>query len=259
MTGISESGAAGHEPTMPLATLARVGRTDGPLRVFFLEENQLCRKLLVDALSEFGLATRGFANSASLLDALDRGVDADIIIVLDGGLSEPSGIDLLSQVRRHGVKLPIVFLTAHESPAFARSAIDSLDKSCGLDVLAKRLKCAVEAVKLPADFRPGELMVCGRLVLKPDVCRVYWDGVDVELTRGEYNVVHLLVSNVGRFVTYRAVYDQMHYEGFIAEGYRANVRSAIKRIRWKFRSPDAGFAEIETYAKFGYRWRLAGA
>jgi two-component system response regulator ChvI len=256
MTIVSESDAAGHEPTVPLAPLARVGRTDGSIRVFFLEENQLCRKLLVDALAEYGFAVQGFANSASLLDALDSGVHADIIIVLDGGLSKTSGIDLLSQVRRNGVNLPVVFLTAHEGrPAFARSAIDFIDKSRGADVLARRLKCAVEAVKLPADPRPGELMVCGRLVLKTDACRAYWDGVDVELSRGEYNVVHLLVSNAGRFVTYRAVYDRMHYEGFVAEGYRANVRSAIKRIRSRFRNYDAAFAEIENYTTFGYCWR----
>ena len=63
---------------------------------------------------------------------------------------------------------------------------------------------------------------------------------------------------MGRFVTYRAIYDRMHYEGFIAgsggDGYRANVRSAIKRIRNKFRERDATFAEIENYNSFGYRW-----
>jgi len=36
------------------------------------------------------------------------------------------------------------------------------------------------------------------------------------LTKGEYKIVHLLVSNVGRYVTYRAIYDRLHYEGFIA-------------------------------------------
>jgi|SRR5580704_2863072 hypothetical protein len=55
------------------------------------------------------------------------------------------------------------------------------------------------------------------------------------LTKREYKIVHLLVSNVGRWVTYRAIYDCMHYDGFIAgggdDGYRGNVRSAIKRIR----------------------------
>lgn len=59
-------------------------------------------------------------------------------------------------------------------------------------------------------------------------------------------------------MTYRAIYDRLHYEGFIAgsgeHGYRANVRSAIKRIRNKFRDFDPGFGEIVNYTAFGYCW-----
>ena len=60
-------------------------------------------------------------------------------------------------------------------------------------------------------------------------------------------------------MTYRSLYDRLHYEGFIAgsgnDGFRANVRSAIKRIRNKFRACDPAFDEIENYNGFGYGWR----
>ena len=59
-------------------------------------------------------------------------------------------------------------------------------------------------------------------------------------------------------MTHRAIYDRLHYEGFIAgsgdDGYRGNVRSAIKRIRNEFRDLDPDFAEIENYTVCGYRW-----
>ena len=65
------------------------------------------------------------------------------------------------------------------------------------------------------------------------------------------------------YVTYRAIYDRLHYEGFIAgsgaDGYRANVRSAIKRIRNKFRDFDPTFDQIENYTSFGYCWRKTPA
>jgi two-component system response regulator ChvI len=102
-------------------------------------------------------------------------------------------------------------------------------------------------------------MICGKLLLRPDVSRAYWNDVDLGFTLGEYNIVHLLVSNVGKYITYRAVYDRLRHEGFIAgdgaEGYRANVRSAIKRIRNKFSRVEPSFDEIENYAGFGYCWR----
>ena len=39
------------------------------------------------------------------------------------------------------------------------------------------------------------------------------------------------------------------------DGYRANVRTVIKRIRNKFRALDPAFDEIESYTGFGYCWR----
>ena len=99
----------------------------------------------------------------------------------------------------------------------------------------------------------------GKLLLKPEISRAYWNQIDVGLTLGEYKLVHLLVSNVGCFVTYRSLYDRLHYEGFIAgsgnDGFRANIRSAIKRIRNKFRACDPAFDEIENYN--GFRILLA--
>ena len=136
---------------------------------------------------------------------------------------------------------------------------DSIDKARGIEALVRRLKRAVGAGKTAADPQTDKRIVCGKLVLELSVSRAYWDGGDLGLTVGEYNIVHLLVSNVGRYVTYRAIYDRLHYEGFIAgsgnDGYRANVRSAIKRIRNKFRDLDPTFAEIENYSSFGYCWR----
>ena len=73
-------------------------------------------------------------------------------------------------------------------------------------------------------------------------------------------MVSLLASNIGHQVSYRAIYDRMHYQGFVAgcgeEGYRVNVRSAIKRIRKKFLKVDPTFDEIENQAASGYAWRL---
>jgi DNA-binding response OmpR family regulator len=106
-------------------------------------------------------------------------------------------------------------------------------------------------VKRQAFARNGQIGGLSRLgqshdllVLNPNMSRAYWRDSDMSLTKGEYKIVHLLVSNVGRYVTYRAIYDRLHYEGFIAgsgdDGYRGNVRSAIKRIRNKFPRPRSG-------------------
>jgi two-component system response regulator ChvI len=211
------------------------------------------------------LSRQGFAvrTVASLLGAPDAARDADII-VLHCDQAKISSIDLLVKLHRQGVNVPVVLLTgeplpSHECLALDKGAVDVICKSRGSDVLARRLKSVVEASNRTDQLRADRSMICGKLLLRPGVSRAYWQDADLDLTLGEYNIVHLLVSNVGLYMTYRAIYDRLRYEGFIAgdgaDGYRANVRSAIKRIRNKFRDFDPTFDKIENYTGFGYCWK----
>ena len=247
------------------ASLARQACPENlqPIRVLFVDDDEPYREILAQELEALGFGVRNFADGAALLDSLEVAADADVIM-LDWSLPKTSGIDLLPQLRRHGVNLPVVFLTGraltdYESLAFDRGAIDFIDKARGVEVLARRLRRIVESRRTPgAEPLVEKLLVSGRLSLRPSISRAYWDQLDVGLTLGEYNIVHLLASNAGHYMTYRAIYDRLHYEGFIAgsgeHGYRANVRSAIKRIRSKFRECDPTFVEIANYTAFGYCW-----
>ena len=250
-------------------------------RVVLVESDQYYREVLTVELLRQGFVVHAFADGASLLGSLATAVDADLA-VLDWDLPKMPGIQLLAQLRQHGVDLPVVFLTgkviagddhdrcllaprealnAYEYMAFDQGAVDFIAKSRDRQVLVRRLRSVVELAKPKpkTDLPVHERLACGKLLLES--CRAYWNQVDVDLTLGEYNIVHLLASKAGSFVTYRTVYDRLRHEGFIAgegaEGYRANVRSAIKRIRNKFRACDPAFDEIENYTGFGYCWRKA--
>src|SRR5258708_38978403 len=101
----------------------------------------------------------------------------------------------------------------------------------GVEFHPRRLRHRVEGAGGPIAASPAEKsMVLGKLVLEPNVSRAYWNRADVGLTVGEYKIVDLLASNPGRYGTYRAISDRMHYAGFGAgngdHGQRANVRSA---------------------------------
>jgi two-component system, OmpR family, response regulator ChvI len=170
----------------------------------------------------------------------------------------------LGKLHRLGFSVPVVPLTGeaaptHECLALDKGAIDVILKSRGPEVLLRRLKSVVKAFRRADQPRSDRSMICGKLLLRPEAGRAYWEDADLDLTLGEYNIVHLLASNAGRYMTYRAIYDRLHYEGFVAgsgpRGYRTNVRSAIKRIRNKLRDSDPTFDEIENYAGFGYCWK----
>ena len=234
-----------------------------PIRVLHVEDDPNCREAIADQLSDHGFVVRSFADAFSLADGLAVSSEADIIL-LDWNLPDVSGIELLIELRRCGVNLPVVFLTgygftAQENLAFETGAIDFIDKARGVEILARRLRRLLKAPKPAAvPSVPSASIVCGKLLLNPNVGRAYWNDRDVGLTLGEYNIVHLLVSKAGRWVTYRAVYDRVHYEGFIGgtgeDGYQTNVRGIIRRIRKKFLQCDETFAAIENFVGLGYRW-----
>ena len=102
---------------------AYLGRTGG-IRILFVEDDEFYRENLVAELTERGFVVHSFTDATWLLRSLDSAVEADVI-VLEWKLPNILGIDLLAQLRHHGVNLPVVFLTNHaqienESQAFAR-------------------------------------------------------------------------------------------------------------------------------------------
>ena len=260
------------------AALAAIGKAE-LRRVVLVESDQYYREVLTGELLRQGFVVHAFADGASLLGSLATAINADLA-VFDWDLPTMPGLKLLAQLRQHGVNLPVVFLTgkviagddhdrcllapretlnAYECMAFDQGAVDFIAKSRDRQVLVRRLRSVVELARprTKTDLPFQERLACDKLLLENS--RAYWNQVDVDLTLGEYNIVHLLASKAGSFVTYRSVYDRLRYEGFIAgtgeDGFRANVRSAIKRIRNKFRACDPTFDKIENYTGFGYWWR----
>ena len=96
------------------------------------------------------------------------------------------------------------------------------------------------------------------LLVEPAIHQAKWRDKVVSLTLGEFRVTERLARANGD-VSYRQLYDVLKGESFIAgsgsEGYRANVRTLVKRIRQKFCDVDAEFAAIVSVPGFGYRWR----
>ncbi len=234
------------------------------IRVLLVDDDDNYREAIGGELADLGFSVTNFSDGDALLGFMTDGNSADVI-VLDWQLRAATGLDILPRLRRRGINIPVVFLTGiattdHERLALDNGALDFVDKMRGAAILARRIRLIVEAHRsLTVTNLPTEEIVRGHLTLRPKVSRALWKNVDVGLTVTEFNIVHPLAMRAGEYMTYRAIYDCVHWSGFVAgsgdDGYRTNVRSSIKRIRGKFAAVDEGFAEIENYPAFGYRWR----
>ena len=232
-------------------------------RVLLVDDDADFREAAGVALSDFGFSVIPLADGTQMMEHFADGGTAEIV-VLDWKLPDCPGIELLPKLRRRGICLPVVFLTGvaatkYESVALEQGALDFVDKSRGIGILAKRLRLILDSTNRAPEQPTEEIITLGKLVLRPLVSRATWSGFDAMLTVTEFRIVQALVSKAGEFVSYRSIYDCVHSVGFVAgsgdEGFRTNVRSSMKRIRNKFKALDAEFSEIENFSAFGYRWR----
>ncbi len=235
--------------------------------VVLVDDDDLFRESLGRNLSDAGYNVRDFARGGPALDHLLAGAAANLVI-LDWKMPEMNGIEVLKRIRAASLEVPAIFLTAltdqiYEEAALATGAVDFVEKSRSFTILEKRIGLILDGAKARGGtVADTETLSLGALSLKLKTSRATWADQPVELTLTEFKIVHLLATKVGEDVPYRTIYDLVHGSGFLAgagpEGYRANVRTFVKRIRQKFRDVDAEFDQIGNYAGFGYRWKSDG-
>jgi len=238
-------------------------------RVLVVDDDEFFRESLAQNLADAGFVVETAANGEEAIEHLAGGNEppADLVI-LDWKMPGLTGIEVLRRVRQGGVETPVIFLTTltdqiYEESALASGAVDFVEKSRSFVILLKRIELILNGVRGQAGGAAAsvtdEMVSLGALELNLKSHRALWNTREVPLTLSEFNIVHLMASRAGTDVRYRDIYDLVRGEGFTAgvgpEGYRANVRTFIKRIRQKFREIDERFDSIENYPGFGYRWR----
>lgn len=235
--------------------------------VVLTDDDELFRESLGLNLTDEGYDVTSFSNGHETLTYLQEGGEADVLL-LDWRMPELTGIDVLRRLRRAGIAIPVIFLTVlsddvYEQAALEGGAVDFIDKSRRLPILLKRLELIAEGIRptRAAEASPAVLRRSD-LELRCDSHRAFWKDTMVDLSLTEFRIIELLATRAGEDIGYREIYDLVHGKDFIAglgeDGYRANVRTLIKRIRKSFREVDPKFAQIENYAGFGYRWLSEG-
>jgi two-component system response regulator ChvI len=239
-------------------------------RILLVDDDDLFRESLGLNLIDEGYEVINFSSGPLVLEYFATGGQADVVL-LDWRMPEMNGLEVLRALRRSGSTIPVIFLTMlsddiYEEAALEGGAVDFIDKSRRLSILVKRLRLIAEGTRPASEAevrRPTDkVMNLGSLELRFDINRACWAGQTLDLTLTEFRIVAAMATRAGEDVSYREIYDLVHGKDFVAgygsEGFRANVRTFIKRIRKKFRDVDPEFEHIHNYAGFGYRW-LTGA
>jgi len=237
-------------------------------RIILVDDDDLFRESLFQNLTDAGFDVVTFSDGPAALEQITGDDSADLIL-LDWKMPGMNGIQVLRQIRDNGIEIPVIFLTVlsdqmYEEAALLSGAVDFVEKARSFSILLKRIELILsgaksKSVEAELESAEEEILRRGKLELRLEMGRAFWEGTQIDLSLTEFKMLHYLVSRAGNDVRYRELYDLVHGKDFVAgpgdEGYRSNVRTFVKRIRQKFRKVDDSFGHIENYSNFGYRWR----
>jgi two-component system, OmpR family, alkaline phosphatase synthesis response regulator PhoP len=205
-----------------------------------------------DYLEHAGFAVLSAADGRAGL-ALIRTRTPDLV-VLDLGIPEPDGLDVIRSIRRDS-NLPIIVLTARD---------DELDKLLGLELGAddyitkpfspRELVARVRAVlrRLEPASTAGETIQAGDIVLDLPRMRVEVEGRSVELTPTEFELLATMARRPGRIFTRNQLLDAVR--GVAFESYERSIDSHVKNLRRKIEPDPRAPRYILTVYGVGYRF-----
>jgi DNA-binding response OmpR family regulator len=195
---------------------------------------------------EKGLRTRGFvvrrvASGRDVAHALE-GTD---VIVLDLGLPDVDGIDVLTRLREEGNSTPVVILTARGDVddrvyGLEHGADDYIAKPFSIEELAARLRARMRD-------RPRDAMVLrvGDLELDLVSRQVRADGKAIELTAREFTLLETLMRDPGRTFTREELLEAVW-------GLTFDPRSNLVDVYVRYLRKKVGHRTIRTVRGVGY-------
>lgn len=175
------------------------------------------------------------------------------LILLDINMPDMDGLELCRTIRDY-VSCPILFLTARiteqdKVTGLMTGGDDYITKPFGLSELTARI-----AAHLRRDARASftaRIAVSGKLLVNLDERNVSYDGNQIMLSKREFDIVELLITNPGQVFDRERIYELVW--GYDAEGDNAVVKEHVRKIRSKLQKvSDQDY--IETVWGVGYKW-----
>lgn len=220
-------------------------------KILIVDDEPPIRKLLRMGLASQGYEVLEAQNGKVALDMLARKPD---LVILDLGLPDIDGLELLRRMRHRHEDLPIVVLSSRGDEAGKVAALDLgaddyVTKPFGMDELFARMRAALRHQLQVHGERPvfhvGDMSVdlVRRIVKIADK--------EVKLSPKEYDLLRLLVQHAGKVLTHKFLLQQLWDEPTDTQYLRVYVRQLRRKIEADPERPQ--FLLTET--GIGYRLR----
>jgi len=223
-----------------------------PLRILVVDDEPAIVRFLRTGLSSHGFSVVTAATGRAALELLERG-EADLV-VLDLGLPDMDGIDIITRLRATASMIPIIVLSSRgeeraKVEALELGADDYLVKPFGMDELIARVRVAQRHQLMREGERPvfqvGDLAV--DLVRRLVTVR----GEPVRLSPRQYELLRLLVQHAGKVLTRDFILREVWHGNSNVQYLRIYIRALRQKLEVHPERPDYILTEIGV----GYRLR----
>lgn len=222
-----------------------------PLRVLVIDDEPPIRKLLRTGLAAHGYHVLEAPNGKAALEQLEASPN---LIILDLGLPDMRGHELLKAIRSRHESVPIVILSSRDDEAGKVQALDLgaddyVTKPFGMDELLARMRAALRhQLQVHGErpvFRVGELSI--------DLVRriVKVGDREVKLSPKEYDLLRVLAQHAGKVLTHKFLLHELWDDLTDAQYLRVYVRQLRQKVEAEPERPQY----ILTETGIGYRLR----
>jgi len=222
------------------------------MRLLVIEDDATLRESLVAKLADAGFAVEQAGDGKEgLYFALEYPID---LAIIDLGLPEISGLDIIRQARDQGKTYPILILTARDR---WQDKVDGLDAGAD-DYVVKPFQFEEVSARVNALLRrsggwASSTMTAGPVSLDMSRQELTVNDSMIELTSFEYKIIEYLMIRAGEVISKTELTERLYDQDFERD---SNVIEVfIGRLRKKM-DPDNTIKPIETLRGRGYRFAL---
>lgn len=221
------------------------------LRILIIEDDTEINNMMDEALQKAGYqCTQAFSGTEALM-CLDR--ESYVLAVMDLMLPGMAGEELMPRLKEQQ-DIPVIVVSAKDSldskvNMLVSGADDYLTKPFEIQELMARIGVQIRKAS-PSEHADAALMRYKDLVLDTSAYTAEANGTDIPLTKQEFRILELLMSNPGRAYSKQEIYDYAWDDYYIGEDKTINVH--ISNIRKKLRNAS-DHEYIDTVWGIGFR------
>ena len=201
-------------------------------KIYFVEDDDNIRDMVIYALSSAGFEAEGFADGESFWRAAERASPS--LLLLDIMLPGINGLEVLRRFRREN-QTPVIMLTARDAvmdkvTGLDMGADDYITKPFDIEELLARIRVALRK-KVQSESTENSILKSGALTLDLKRHTADYDGNVIELTNREFMLLQILLENKYIVLTRSALLE--HVWGYQYMGETNVVDVYIRYLRSK--------------------------